>query len=193
MGTPGGAEALVFFHQLLHDEWMTGSLSGQLASARGGVAVSSQSTQQQRKHRNLSHVEQEGLPPMPRDRGAEQGRRRRPRGVHLAIRLVAAEDARRHSRGASGGLAWTTRTAMASRPRNQSAGVSKLPVLHRKTPLAPMTRSTRCRKTEAWRIIGTWTTATSCVTHSWSYLSAGPRRCQRQSRSGTPERKSYTT
>ena len=39
VGTPGGAEALVFFHQLLHDEWMTGSLSGQLASARGGVAV----------------------------------------------------------------------------------------------------------------------------------------------------------
>ena len=25
------------------------------------------------KHRNLSHVEQEGLPPMPEDRGAEQG------------------------------------------------------------------------------------------------------------------------
>ena len=25
------------------------------------------------KHRNLSHVEQEGFPPMPKDRGAEQG------------------------------------------------------------------------------------------------------------------------
>ena len=31
VGTPGGAEALTIFHQLLYDEWMTGSLSGQLA------------------------------------------------------------------------------------------------------------------------------------------------------------------
>ena len=59
VGSPGGAEALPIFHQLLCNEWMTGSLSGPLAqnqsrrekwfwddrvagSARGGVAVSPQ-------------------------------------------------------------------------------------------------------------------------------------------------------
>ena len=30
-GTPGGAEALAVFHQLLYDEWMTGSLMEPLA------------------------------------------------------------------------------------------------------------------------------------------------------------------
>ena len=34
VGTPGGAEALAIFHQLLHDEWMTGSLRGPLANGR---------------------------------------------------------------------------------------------------------------------------------------------------------------
>ena len=31
VGTPGGADALAIFHQLLYDGWMTGSLSGPLA------------------------------------------------------------------------------------------------------------------------------------------------------------------
>ena len=31
VGTPGGAEALAIFHELLYDEWMAGSLSGPLA------------------------------------------------------------------------------------------------------------------------------------------------------------------
>ena len=31
VGTPGGAEALGIFHQLIYDEWMTGSLSEPLA------------------------------------------------------------------------------------------------------------------------------------------------------------------
>ena len=59
VGTPGGDEALSIFRKLLHDGWVTGSLSGPLArikvdekncfgidgmagSARGGVAVSTQ-------------------------------------------------------------------------------------------------------------------------------------------------------
>ena len=37
------------------------------------------------KHRNLSHVEQEGLPPMPKDRGAERG------DGSLALGMVEAE------------------------------------------------------------------------------------------------------
>ena len=89
VGTPGGADALAIFRLLQNDEWMTGSLSGPLArikvdeqncfgmiewQARGGVAVSPQAHAAATwKHRNLSCVEQEGLPPMPKDRGAEQG------------------------------------------------------------------------------------------------------------------------
>ena len=34
VGTPGGAEALPIFHQLLDDEWMTGSLSGPLGQSQ---------------------------------------------------------------------------------------------------------------------------------------------------------------
>ena len=89
--TPGGAEALAIFHQLLHDEWMTGSLSGPLARIKvdekncfgmiewqavreAAVRFLSKHTAAGAwKHRNVSHVEQEGLPPMPKDRGAEQG------------------------------------------------------------------------------------------------------------------------
>ena len=46
-------------------------------SARIGVAVSPApkhtAAAVARKHRNLSHVEQHGSAPMPKDRGAEQG------------------------------------------------------------------------------------------------------------------------
>ena len=91
LGTPGGAEALAIFHQLLCYEWKTGSLMEPLArikvdekncsgmiewqAARGAAArfLPKHTAAAARKHRNLSHVEQEGLPPMPKDRGAEQG------------------------------------------------------------------------------------------------------------------------
>ena len=72
VGTPGGAEALAIFHQLLYDEWLTGSLSGPLANikvdeqncfgmiewsgARGGVAVS---PTQQRDSRRLPRSNQQ--------------------------------------------------------------------------------------------------------------------------------------
>ena len=66
VGTPFGAEALAIFHQLLYDEWMTGSLSGPLlwddrveGGARGGDVVSLQHTAAAAwKHRNVSFVEQ---------------------------------------------------------------------------------------------------------------------------------------
>ena len=90
VGSPRGAEALAIFHQLLLDQWMTGSLSGPLARIKVGgkncfgiiewKAVREAAsrflpthTAAARKHRNLFHVEQEGLPPVPKDRGAEQG------------------------------------------------------------------------------------------------------------------------
>ena len=51
-------------------------------------------------HRNLSHVEQEGLPPMAHDR--EQGDVDGPLECSLALVMVAAEAAR--SRGCSAGV-----------------------------------------------------------------------------------------
>ena len=42
-------------------------------------------------HWNLSHVEQEGLPPTPTDRGAEQGDVDGPLECSLALGMVAAE------------------------------------------------------------------------------------------------------
>ena len=91
VGTPGGAEALAIFHQLLYDEWITGACSVSLARIKvdekkcfGMIEwkavreAASQfflkhTTAGAWKHRNLSHVEQKGLPPMPKDRRAEQG------------------------------------------------------------------------------------------------------------------------
>ena len=43
------------------------------------------------KHRDLSHVEQDGLPLMPKDRGAEQGDVDGPLECSLALGMVAAE------------------------------------------------------------------------------------------------------
>ena len=43
------------------------------------------------KHRTLSHVEQDGLPPMPKDRGAEPGDVDGPLECSLALGIVAAE------------------------------------------------------------------------------------------------------
>ena len=43
------------------------------------------------KHRALSHVEQEGVPPMPKDRGAEQRDVHSPLECGLALGMVAVE------------------------------------------------------------------------------------------------------
>ena len=89
VGTQGGDDCLAIFHQLLYDEWMTGSVSGPLARTKvdekncfGMIewkAVREAPSQvlpkhmaaAAWKHRNVSYVEQEGLLPMPKDRGAE--------------------------------------------------------------------------------------------------------------------------
>ena len=55
------------------------------------------------KHRALSHVEQEGLLPMPKDRGAEQGDVDGPSGVQLGPGTGGGRDVRKHSRVAGGG------------------------------------------------------------------------------------------
>ena len=127
--------ALAIFHQLLYDEWMTGSLSGPLARIKvdekncfGMIEWKAVREAASRflpkhtaaaawKHRNLSHVEQEGSCQCRRIEAQSKSR-----------------DARKHCRAASGGhpsLGWRERlcrgTATASRPRGQIAGISKLP------------------------------------------------------------------
>ena len=88
VGSQGGAEAFVFFHQLIYDEWATRSLNAPLArievdekhcfgmierkAVRKAAAhfLPNHAATAGRRHRNLSHVEQEELSPMPKDRGA---------------------------------------------------------------------------------------------------------------------------
>ena len=125
VATQGGAEALAIFHQLLHDEWMTGSLSGPLARIKVDEENCFGMTEWQavreaasrflpkhteaaaRKHLKLSHVEQEGLSPMPKDCGAEQGDVHDPLECSLALRSVAAETRGSiAARQAAGTLPW---------------------------------------------------------------------------------------
>ena len=90
VGTPGGAEALAIFHQFIYDEWMTGSLSGPLAIIRvddkhcfgmidsKAVREAASRFHPQHtaaatwEHRNVSHLEQEGVSSMPKDRGGKR-------------------------------------------------------------------------------------------------------------------------
>ena len=120
VGTPGGAEALAIFHQLLYDEWVAGSLNEPLARIKvGGTncfrmiewrAVRDAASQflpehtaaAAWKHRNLSHVDQEGLAPMPADRGAEQGDVDGPLECSLALGMVATGT--QGTRGCSAGV-----------------------------------------------------------------------------------------
>ena len=104
------------------------------------------------KHRNVSHIEQEGLPPVPKDRGAEQGDVDGPLKCSLALGMVAAE--------ARGSIA----APQAERLCGGTGTTSQ------RSSVVPMTRGTCCTKTEAWPTNGTWTIATSCVTQSWCCL-----------------------
>ena len=125
VGTPGGAEALAIFHQLLYDEWMTGTLSGPLARIKvdekncfgmiewkavreaASRILSKHTAAAVWKHRNVSSVEQEGLSPMPKDRGAEQGDVDGPLECSLALGMVAAETRGSiAARQAAGTLPW---------------------------------------------------------------------------------------
>ena len=79
------------------------------------------------KHRNLSQVEQEGLSPMPKDRGAKQGDVDGSLECGLALGIVAAETRGRiAARQVAGTLLWIG-FAIVSRPRKPSARNSQLP------------------------------------------------------------------
>ena len=81
------------------------------------------------------------------------------------------------ARQAAGSLPWF---GVNDRPQRYSArkqtmlrGCRSQPtssLVAQKSSPAPMTRSTRCREAEPWRINDTWMTATSCVTQFWCYL-----------------------
>ena len=101
-------------------------------------------------------LNRKGLSPMPKDRGAVQ---------------PGSRGAREHSCAASGAHPspdWRAEELRLS--ANFQLGVQQ-------SSPAPTTR----RKAEAWRINGTWTTLTICVTQSWCYLFC------RTSTSPTPE------
>ena len=108
------------------------------------------------KHRNVSFVEQEGLSPMPKDRGAEQGDVGGPLECSLALGMVAAE-----ARGsvaaqqAAGTLSSTgvndfaeeQHSKRTTRPGCRNRHISSL--VGQKSSLVLMTRGTCCRKAEA--------------------------------------------
>ena len=86
VGSQGGAEAVAIFHQLLYDEWAEGSLTEPFARVKVDDKNCSEMIEWKAaaaawKHRNSSHVEQDGLAPVPKDRGAEHGDVDRPLGV----------------------------------------------------------------------------------------------------------------
>ena len=102
VGSQGGAEALAICHQLIYSVWASGSMITPLARVdvdektafgmlewnpprrAAGHFLPKHAATAGLKHRTLSHVEQEGLPPMPKDRGAEQGGVDGTLGVHLS-------------------------------------------------------------------------------------------------------------
>ena len=184
VGSQGGAEALAIFHQLLSDEWVAGSLNEPLTrikideKKRFGMiesqAVREAASRFLPKHtaaawtrRNLSHVEQEGLPPMPKDRGAEQGHVDGPHECSLAFEMVAAKTrgriAAQQAAGSSHGLASTILQISSACKQNTQSDCRKPPtsswVARRNSP-EPMTRGT----------CGTWMMVTFCVTQSWCLL-----------------------
>ena len=89
-GVSGGAEALAIFHQLLFDAWKAGRLTKPLARIKvdekncfgslewESVRKASREFHPKHtavaawKHSSISFVEQQGVQPLPKDRGAEQ-------------------------------------------------------------------------------------------------------------------------
>ena len=100
VGSQGGTEALAVFHQLIYDECATGSLNEPPARIKVDEKNCIEWKAAGWKHRNLSHVEQEEVCPMPQDRCAEQGDVDSPLECSLALGMVAA------AQQASGSLPW---------------------------------------------------------------------------------------
>ena len=125
-GVSGGAEALAIFHQLLFDAWEAGRLTKPLARIKvdekncfGSLEWESvrracrefhpkHTAVAAWKHSSVSFVEQQGVQPLPKDRGAEQGDVDGPSECALTLALVA-NDARSqvHQQQRNGVLPWS--------------------------------------------------------------------------------------
>ena len=126
VGTSGGAEALAIFHQVLYEVWQAGGLAKPLArvkidekncfgsfewdSVRKAAAEfhPKHMAAAAWKHAAASVVEQEGVRPMVKDRGAEQGDVDGPLECALTLGLVI-RDARSdiHQQQRSGSRPWS--------------------------------------------------------------------------------------
>ena len=144
--------------------------------ARGCVAVPPKAHSSSNvETSDLSHVEQEGLLPMPKDRGAEQRDVDGFLECSLALGMVGSRGARKHCRTASGGhpsldkherLCRGTETCkQATRPDCSNQQTSSM--VAQQSSLVFMARGMRCRKAEAWRTSGAWMTMTSRATQPW--------------------------
>jgi hypothetical protein len=109
VGTPGGAEALGIFHQLVHDAWSDGLLRKPLARIKvdeqncfgmlewPAIRASVRETLPKHfpvtcmKHAQASAVEQHGVENSVKDRGAEQGDVDGPLECAITLGSVAAE------------------------------------------------------------------------------------------------------
>ena len=158
---------------------MTGSLSGPLArlkadekncfgmtewqgSARGGVAVSPEAHSSSVETSERVFCRTRRTPSNAEGSRSSARRRRRPLECSVALGMVAAETRRRiATRQAAGSLPWIsvddpseeqrlqadTQIECKIQPTSRLAAQKSLP--------EPTTRSTRCRKTEAWQTCGT--------------------------------------
>ena len=182
VGSRGGAEALAIFRQLFCHEWAEGSLTEPLArinvdeencfgmfewkAVREAASrfLPKHTAAAAWKHRNLSHVEQDGLAPMPKDRGPEQG--------DVAAWLWEWWLPSRRQ-AAFHGLELTTPQMFSTCRLHTQSGCKKLPtsikVVLENSP-EPTTRCAHCKKMEAWRTCGTWMMVTLCVARSWCRL-----------------------
>ena len=175
---PGGAEGLAINHQLLYDERATGALTEPLARTKvdekiflGMIewkAVREATSRFLPKHtaaaawkrRDVSHVEQEELPPMPKDRGA------------VAVGSLPWIGVNHHCRSSDSKR--TTRPGCRNRQISSLTARKGLPV--------PMIRGTCCRKTEAWQ--NQWYMDDGDIMYNLgAAFSTGFRCRQRQSRS----------
>ena len=104
VGSQGGAEALAIFHQLIFDEWASGTLDTpptrikideticfgmvEWRAARNSASslLPKHAAVSGWKHRAVSCVEQGGVQTMPQDRGAGQGDVDSPLRVQSGIR-----------------------------------------------------------------------------------------------------------
>ena len=126
VGTPGGAEALAIIHQCLHEAWSAGELPRALARIKiderncyGRLewpairAATLQSAPRHFaatcwKHAAASHVEQEGVAPTTKDRGAEQGDVDGSVECSVTLGGVAADTRSAvHAKQRNGELPWT--------------------------------------------------------------------------------------